>query len=176
MVIAQYHATLPEYKDCIIVRNPISLYDPIYFPKYNNKKIRIGYSPSTLIKKSIWADKGYVETIPILEEIKDIFKNKIEIDVIIDVPLDECLRRKSMCNIFIDEVKTDSYHRSGLESLGMGIATICSVSNKVERVFLKSAKATQNPFINVYHKDLKNKLIELIDSGLNNKDNAIFNA
>jgi hypothetical protein len=105
---------------------------------------------------------------PILEEIKNIFKDKVDIDVIINVPLDECLERKSMCNIFIDEVKTDSYHRSGLESLGMGITTICSMSNKVEKVFLKSAKATKNPFINVYHQDLKAKLIELINSGLNN--------
>lgn len=168
LVISQYHATLPEYKGCIIVRNPINLYEPIYFPKYNNKKIRIGYSPSTLIPKSIWGDKGYHETIPILEEIKSIFKGKVEVDIIIDVPLSECLERKSMCNIFIDEVKTDSYHRSGLESLGMGITTICSMSSEVERVFLKSAKSDKNPFINVYHQDLKAKLIELIDAGLNN--------
>jgi hypothetical protein len=168
MVIAQYHATLPEYKNCLIVRNPIDLYNPVFFPKYNNKKIRIGYSPSTLVPQSIWADKGYHETIPILNEIKEIFKDKIEIDLITNVPLPECLRRKSMCNIFIDEVKTDSYHRSGLEGLGMGIATICSVSADVEKVFLKSAQADKNPFINVYHQNLKNKLIELINSGLDN--------
>lgn len=168
MVIAQYHATLPEYKNCIIVRNPIDLYNPVFFPKYNNKKIRIGYSPSTIAPQSIWADKGYYETIPILNEIKSIFRDKVEIELITNVSLPECLKRKSMCNIFIDEVKTDSYHRSGLEGLGMGIATICSVSDDVEKIFLKSAKADKNPFINVYHQDLKNKLIELINSGLDN--------
>jgi len=104
----------------------------------------------------------------VLDSIKKIFGDLVEIDIIINTSLDECLYRKSLCNIFIDEVKTDSYHRSGLEGLGMGIATICSVSSDVEKIFLKSANADTNPFINVYHQELKNKLIEIINSGLDN--------
>jgi hypothetical protein len=168
LVIAQYHATLPEYWGCTIVRNPIDLYGDIFFPKYQQDVIRIGYSPSTLKPGSEWADKGYVETIPILNEIKRIYKDKVEIDIITGVPLEECLKRKSLCNIFIDEVKTTSYHRSGLEAMAMGSATICSIGIQVEKVLLSSSGAKKNPFINVYHQDLKNKLIELIDSGLNN--------
>jgi hypothetical protein len=168
LVIAQYHATLHEYRDCRLVRNPIDLYDEKFIPKYQDKKIRIGYSPSTLIPESIWADKGYAETIPILEKIKKKFGDLIEIDVITNVPLDECLRRKSMCNIFIDEVKTPSYHRSGLESLGMGIVTICSLSKDVEKIFLKASGAESSPFINVDDNHLEHKLTELINSGLDN--------
>lgn len=166
MVIAQYHATLKEYAGCDIVRNPIDLYDMKFFPKYQSDVIRIGYSPSTLKPGSVWADKGYVETVPILEEIKKMYKDRVEIDIIIKVPLDECLERKSMCNIFIDEVKTPSYHRSGLEALSMGMVTICSIGNKVEEFLLGSSGASVNPFINASDKTLKNKLIELIDSGL----------
>jgi len=168
LVIAQYHATLPEYWGCTIVRNPIDLYDDTFFPQYQQEVIRIGYSPSTLKPGSEWADKGYAETIPILDEIKRIYKDKVEIDVITGVSLENCLRRKSLCNIFIDEVKTTSYHRSGLESMAMGCATICSVGLQVEKVLLKSSGANRNPFINVYHQDLKNELIKLIESGLNN--------
>lgn len=166
LVIAQYHATLPEYRNCKIVRNPVDLYDLQFIPKYQSDVIRIGYSPSTLKPETIWADKGYIETVPILKELKNIYKDKIEIDIIINVPLDECLKRKSLCNIFIDEVKTPSYHRSGLESLAMGIATICSIGDQVEKVLLSSSGANNNPFISVYAQDLKSKLIELIESGL----------
>lgn len=166
MVIAQYHATLREYDKCRIVRNPIDIYDMDFFPKYQDKVIRIGYSPSTIEPTSIWADKGYSETIPILNKLKELYKDKIELDIITDVPLGECLQRKSMCNIFIDEVKTSSYHRSGLESMAMGIATVCSMDKSVEEVLLRSSGAKNNPFINVYYHDLESKLINLIESGL----------
>lgn len=167
LVVGQYHATLLEYSNCTIVRNPIDLYGGVFFPQYQQDVVRIGYSPSTLRPGSEWADKGYVETVPILKEIKEIYKDKVEIDIIIGTPLVDCLKRKSLCNIFIDEVKTTSYHRSGLESMAMGSATICSVGSQVERILLNSSGADRNPFINVYHHDLKNKLIELIESGLN---------
>lgn len=166
LVIAQYHATLKEYNDCRIVRNPVDLYDIDFFPKYQDKIIRIGYSPSTLEPTSKWADKGYSETIPILNRIKELYKDKVELDIITNVSLEVCLARKSMCNIFIDEVKTSSYHRSGLESMAMGIATICSTNKSVEEVLLRSSGAKNNPFINVYYYDLESKLIDLIESGL----------
>jgi hypothetical protein len=168
LVIAQYHATLPEYSDCIIVRNPINIFDEIYIPKYFDGKIRIGYSPSSTKVTSEWADKGYVETNLILKRLKNKYKDLIDIDIITDVPLAECLERKSLCNIFIDEVKTASYHRSGLESLGMGVLSICSVSKKVEDVFLNSCGATENPFVNVYYHELYNKLCSIVESGLDN--------
>jgi hypothetical protein len=168
LVIAQYHATLKEYSDCTIVRNPIDLYNELFIPKYQDKIIRIGYSPSNTTTLSDWGDKGFFETEPILKSIKNKFGDYVEIDIITNAPLKECLYRKSLCNIFIDEVKTTSYHRSGLESLAMGIATICSVGNEVETVLLKSSGAPNNPFINVFHDSLEEKLTELIYSGLEN--------
>lgn len=174
LVIAQYHATLPEYKDCLIVRNPIDLSLPVYLPKYNSEKIRIGFAPSVLVPTSIWADKGYTETLQVLEEIKYIFKDLIEIDIITGVPLAECLYRKSLCNIFIDEVKTPSYHRSGLESLAMGQLTICSVSPEVEEVMLNSCGAKKLPFLNVYYPELKEALSKVIKLGLDHILNEGF--
>ncbi len=168
LVIAQYHATLKEYSDCLIVRNPIDLYDDKFFPRYESKVIRIGYSPSTINPGSIWADKGYIETIPILEEIKKMYRDAVEIDIITNLPLNECLARKSRCNIFIDEIKTPSYHRSGLEALSMGLATICSTDYKVEDHLLKSSGALTNPFINANPNTLKQILIDLIDTGIDN--------
>jgi hypothetical protein len=166
LVIAQYHATLPEYKDCTLVRNPIDIYDTAYFPLYVQDKIRIGYSPSTINPQTKWADKGYKETIPILEEIKNIYHGIVEVDIISGVSLAECLKRKSRVNIFIDEVVTSSYHRSGLESLAMGIVTICSLDKSVENILLKASGANDIPFINTSSIQLKSCLISLIEGGI----------
>jgi hypothetical protein len=166
LVIAQYHATLPEYKDCTVVRNPIDIYNKYYIPKYVSDKVRIGYSPSTLKPGTKWADKGYIRTIPILQGIKDKYGDLVEIDIITGVSLDECLNRKSKVNIFIDEVVTPSYHRSGLESLGMGVATICSLGTAVEEIFLKSSGADHSPFINIDINGLFGALDDLIQGGV----------
>lgn len=166
LVIAQYHATLPEYQNCRIVRNPIDIFSDEFLPRYYDKKIRIGFAPSVIDPTSEWADKGYYETAPILLRLRKKYIDIVDIDVITKVPLQECLRRKSLCNIFIDEVKTASYHRSGLESLAMGQATICSVSDKVEEVMLKASGASSSPFINVYHTELYNTLDKLISDGI----------
>jgi hypothetical protein len=166
LVIAQYHATLPEYKDCTLVRNPIDIYHTAYFPLYVQDKIRIGYSPSTINPQTKWADKGYKVTIPILEEIKDIYRGIVEVDIITGVSLTECLKRKSRVNIFIDEVVTSSYHRSGLESLEMGIVTICYLDKSVENILLKASGANDIPFINTNSIQLKSCLIALIEGGI----------
>lgn len=168
LVIAQYHATLPEYKDCTLVRNPIDIYDEKYFPLYVQDKIRIGYSPSTINPQTKWADKGYKETIPILDEIQAIYRGIVEVDIITGASLSECLERKSKVNIFIDEVVTSSYHRSGLESLAMGIVTICSLGKSVENILLKASGANEVPFVNTTSIQLKSCLIELIEGGIGN--------
>lgn len=165
LVIAQYHATLQEYSNCTVVRNPIDIYDLIFEPKYYDKKIVIGYSPSRTIKVSKWHDKGYVETTQILTQIKD--KYKVDIDIIHGVPLKECIRRKSQCNIIIDEVKTGSYHRSGLEGLALGCSTICNISDSVANI-IKNTAGQNHPFINCNIHTLQNALEDLINSGIDN--------
>jgi hypothetical protein len=166
LVIAQWPALFDEYSNSRIVRNPIDLFDEIYLPRFNDKSIVIGYSPSINTRKSLWHDKGYEQTIEILKRIEGRFGKRVSIDVIHGVPLSECLLRKSRCNIFIDEVITESYHRSGLESLGMGVATICSLGGEIEQMLLRASKAETHPFINVRIDQLEDKLIEMVDAGI----------
>lgn len=150
LVLAQYHATLPRYKNCKIVRN-IIMFDenPLYNLKRTNtlndseamsasakiQKIKIGYSPSTLARLNQHADKGYEETKKILEELP---RDKFEIDIITQVPLEECIQRKSDCDVIIDECVTGSYHRSALEGLALGKMTICYLNDDVMKVFMDS--------------------------------------
>lgn len=165
LVISQYHATLPEFRNFENVRNVIDFIVPEYDIHKCENKIRIGYSPSRTRKLGAWHDKGYDQTVKILNLIKSKFPNLVEIDIILGVPLAECIQRKSKCNIIIDECVTSSYHRSGLEGLALGKVTICSFSPEVEKVFLQSAQAQINPFVNVWIDRLEKKLLELIELG-----------
>lgn len=160
LVLGQYHCLLNEYKDCQIVRNIIDLEDKIYDYKEINK-IRIGYSPSITKAVNVYYDKGYLETMPILERLKD--KYKIEVDIITNVSLEECIERKSRCSIIIDECKTVSYHRSGLEGLALGKLTICSLSSQMCKVIKKISNSNYQPFENVLIDNLEVYLCSIIE-------------
>jgi hypothetical protein len=166
LVIAQYHATLPEYRTCKLVRNIIDFNDPVYNYNRVDNKIRIGYSPSRTTKMGQWHDKGYDATIRILNSIKEKYPTLVDVDVIRKVGLNECIERKSKCNIIIDECVTSSYHRSGLEGLALGKLTICSLDPAIENVIVKATKTPTHPFVNVWIRDLQSKLEELIDGGI----------
>jgi len=177
LVISQYHATLEEYKDCTIVRNPIDFEKDIYEYVRIDDKIRIGYSPSTKTKDSEWADKGYEQTKEILEKLKEQYK--ISYDIIHNTTLLDCILRKSRCNIIIDECITTSFHRSALEGLALGKYTICSYGKEVADVIKKVTNQKLIPFENVWIDGLYEYLERLIkdydmktivDRGMRNRE------
>jgi len=158
LVISQYHATLPEYKHCKIVKNVINFDEEIYNIKSSNTlggKLKIAYSPSTLERVNKYYDKGYKETKEILESLSDI----LDFDIISGVSLEECLKRKAMADVIIDEVKTGSFHRSGLEGLCLSKLTICYLNKEVEKLMLNMFGSI--PFHNVKMEKLKDLLILL---------------
>lgn len=148
LIIAQYHATLPEYKDCTVVRNVINFDRPEYAYK-PVEGLRIAYSPSSKVKVGQWHDKSYNETVKALES--------YDADIITDVPLSECLRRKNNCSVVIDECVTGSYHRSALEGLAMGKVVVCRLSKQVDAIAL-NASGGALPMINRKLSDLPNVL------------------
>ena len=150
LVISQYHATLPEYKHCDIVRNIIDYNTELYKQKEICHKIVVGFSPSVLVKqRGPWFDKGYKETTGILKKLKEEFPQTFDYDVIVNTPLQECILRKAKCNIIIDECMTPSFHRSGLEGLALGKMTICSLGKSVIAILKKSSGSAVVPFENV---------------------------
>ena len=179
LVIAQYPFFFPEYYDCEAVRNIIDFIgkDNIYQKgtnRWNDKgnTIRIAYSPSRIKNTDKWHNKGYKETVPILERIAKKYRGvngttKVEIDIIGNPPIPhrECLQRKTRADIVIDECVTDSYHRSGLEGLAMGKLTICSLGEDMQKL-LKIVSGTDIiPFNNIPIYNLYDYLEDIIHKG-----------
>lgn len=167
LVIAQYHATLPEFKDCKVVRNIINFpNNPLYAKKKVLDKVRVAYSPSNRTKTTIWDDKGTEETLKILNEVKSLYPNKFEFDYINGAKLNDCIERKRNANVVIDECMTTSYHRSSLEGLALGKLTICSLGKEVEDLILKITGAETHPIQNIKIENLKEYLISLCNSDI----------
>ena len=72
------------------------------------------------------------------------------------------MKRKNQCNVVIDEVVTESYHKCTLEGLATGKATICSMSEGMEAVLKRYAPWL--PVLNVWAKDLEAYLVNMIES------------
>jgi len=167
LVIAQFHATLPEYSDCRIVRNILDLEDPVYTVPRDPAKIRIGFSPSTIVPRGTvnnYSNKGYYETVDILRGLQAKCPY-VEVDIIKDVGIAECLQRKSQCNIQIDECVTKSYHRCALEGLAFGALTICSLGDDVAAVLRRATGSDTIPFLNVQLVELPVFLKNLVARG-----------
>lgn len=157
LVLDQYHSTLKEYAHCLPVRNVINYED--YEINYIKDKIKIGYSPSVTRNVNQYYDKGYAQTVSIIK------KMGVEYDIITGVSLEECINRKTECNIIIDECVTNSFHRSGLEGLGLGKLTICSLGDRVIDNIKKYSSIV--PFHNIWINELEEGLKNIINEGIN---------
>ena len=162
LVLNQYHMTLPLYENDIPVYNIVD-YNKKIFDITENKAskevIRIGYTPSVLKRMSKYFDKGYIETRPILFELRN--KYNIEIDIMHGMAYEKCMMRKQECHILIDECKTGSFHQSGLEGLALGKVTICYIKHKL-KVKLQKKFNINMPFISANIDNLYNTLRDLI--------------
>lgn len=175
LVLNQYHCLLKEYENCGIVRNFFSYDKPIHF----NNKIKIGYYPSIIKKENLYYDKGYNETIKILNNIKREFK-EIQIEIMNGIPYDECINRKSSCHITIDECKTGSFHKSTIEGIITGSVVFVYISPELEKkhFFLYNKKLpVVNTPMNLLEQKLKNYIIlgkeKLEEIAINNRNEFI---
>ncbi len=110
--------------------------------------VRIGHAPTNR------AAKGSDTIVAALNELSKEYP--ILIDLIQDVSHNEALKRKYMCDIFIDQIGDLGYGINSLESLAMGIPTCsCLAPGFAEQ-------APDHPFISVDRHNLKEQLIHLI--------------
>lgn len=166
LVIAQYHPRM--YPECAVVPNVIDILDPEFMPaaRPHVKVPRVVYSPSRIRFKG-WDNKGYDETVPVLQKLVD--ERLITAEVIHNRPFRECLARRRSANISIDEIVTGSYHLVSLESLSAGLATIAGLDDKQVAVLcsLTGSTAADLPWVIARPESLEGRLRELAaDAGL----------
>jgi hypothetical protein len=163
LVIGQY----PEryYPLARVVPNLVPLEDPILVsqPQLEQKKKPVlAWSPSG--RESAWAmrwgSKGYPETLPILKRL--VRDGICELDVIENVPRDECLRRKGVADIIVDELVTGSYHLSGLEGLAQGKPVLGWLDDRSQVVIREMTGSSTLPWINVHLENAENLLRDLL--------------
>lgn len=165
LVIPHYHSALKAFHGIKKIRNLVNYVLDEPYTKPDNSLI-ISYSPSRHVF-GCWQDKGVEKHIFMMKRVIQHFRGKINIkfDVIEDVSWDECMYRKKVSDIVLDECITPSYHLSSLEGLACGKPTICWLDDRVERELLESCGSDVNPFIGVYVGWLEDYLVDFIEKG-----------
>lgn len=135
-----------------VVPNLISIDDPIHRPKtwQARRKNRIAFAPSN-VKPGAVNTKG-------VPEIRRVCKDNFDLDLIMSCTFEECMKRKQVACLGIDEIVTPMYHRSGLEFLAQGTPCICSYNEWTESILMKVTGATTMPFINVTRNSLRDRI------------------
>jgi hypothetical protein len=140
-------------------RKHISLYQPIKLiePQRENV-IVIGHSPGArVIRKSSYR-KGTHVIKQVIRQLKKEFSFKY--NVMMDLTNDQCQLAKAKCDIFIDKITDEAtgLGKSGLEAVGAGCITLCSMK------YSKYTDSLVPPVINIETgQDLFDRLHELLN-------------
>lgn len=174
VVVGQYQAALPEFKDWTIVPNPIPFWEAEYQVGSKPDQITICYTPSGKHEqyprehKLYWHSKGYETTMRVLEKLSKRFGIKLEVVRNRQISHAESVAMKRRSHIVIDECVTGSYHRNSLEGLAVGCVVVNGIGllPKVTEILLACAGgAAEIPFVPATLENLETVLTQLIESG-----------
>lgn len=175
VVVGQYQATLPEFKDWTIVPNPLPFWETDYKPETKPDRIAICYTPFGSHEKYppehplYWHSKGFETTIRILEKLARRFPIKLETTGNRQVSHAESLAMKRRSHIVIDECVTGSYHRNSLEGLAAGCVVVNGIGKlpEVGKTFLYCADESKEiPFVSSGLDELEQTLTAIIERGV----------
>ena len=142
----------------------IPLRHPWYQPAAKPEGVvRIVWSP-TNTHLTGWDDKGYTATIQILEALATSGK-AVEIDVIRNVPLEECLRRKASAHVAIDECVTGSFHGCSIEALALGALAVNNCDALCTQNIHRMTGGALHPFAVTPTEGLADALAEMVELG-----------
>lgn len=150
LVIAQFQERY--YQNAFLVPNIVN--SNIEKVQNTERVLQVGFAPSSFrsAHDSRWYTKGYPETRKVLKRIEkklNRVEKLIKLDFIENVSHKDCIERKSKCDLFIDDLVTGSYHLNTLESLSLGIATMCYIDRRLSRVLREFSGSDEFPVINV---------------------------
>lgn len=163
LVIAQY----PEraYPTARLVRNLVHVPPRPHRPPAG-RTVRVGYAPSRFnsAHDSRWDTKGYPETVKTLRRLQRLAARQgvtVELDLIEQASHAECLRRKALCDLFVDDLVTGSYHLNTLESLAMGVPCATWLDDRIRAVVREVTGGQDLPVVDVGLEDAAEVLAAL---------------
>jgi hypothetical protein len=168
VVIAQYpERYLPNAK---IVPNIIPQDAHEYLPLDDKpESLKACYAPSILnscwnddYDYSRWDTKGSVETIAMVNDALRLSKAG-NLEIVTNMPHDECLLLKRQCHIGIDEMATGSFHLSSLEFLSQGTPTMAYLDNRTTETLKLLTGADNLPWVNVMLENSRDVLVDLLN-------------
>ncbi len=154
------------YDDCEALPNIVPIWDAAYRPTWKqsppiHEKLRVAFAPSHR-RLGAFISKGVNQTDPILRRLA---KDTIEYDLIENVSLEECLKRKARAHVVIDEVVTGNFHRSSLESLAQGSVVIAQIGEKARDFFdAWLGPNVQHPWVSATPETLRATILSLVES------------
>jgi nucleotide-binding universal stress UspA family protein len=148
---------------------PLVVFPPDELPRRAPaaQQLRISYAPSLFrpARAERWDTKGYPETVRMLRRVARQAQRRgreVMVDIIEQVPHRECLERKALAHIAIDELVTGSYHTSTLESLAAGSATLSYLDGRTQASFMRLAGQYELPVLNVGLEHAEALLLDLV--------------
>lgn len=158
LVVAQFQAR--QFPECIPVPNAIDIFEPPYV-NIDRQKIpgelpRIVYSPSNKHLKG-WNNKGYLAVTKVLNT----FKYMANTEIITNTPHLECISRRQLGDICIDEFMTGSYHLCTLEGLSHGQVVFCNLDARTQRAIAEICHEPL-PVINTTEAKFSDDLFKLL--------------
>lgn len=168
LVLNQYHCTLDFYKECdYIVPNTFDVNNitpkwekPLFSPSH----IKIVYIPSITNSVNKYFDKGYDKTVKILNQIKNKYKEKVNVVIKSNISYQDSIKEKVRAHIVIDECVTGSFHKTSIEGLSYGCLVFAFISDKlIQKHMEKYGKVI--PVCNVPIEQLQNELGSWIERG-----------
>jgi tetratricopeptide (TPR) repeat protein len=165
-----------DYTQILVTAEYLRLYDanisipiPIIIPLDDDRfavrrkwseddgKVHIAYSPAARTEAipdwRIWTSKGYEATTRAMRRVAEDCPN-VELHLIENTPHHECLRIKQRCDIAIDEVISGAYHTNSLETMAMGVATVCHIDQMTEEVNSRITGVPDHPWIDATRETL----------------------
>ncbi len=172
LVVAQYQATLEEFKGWLPVPNPLPLCSFKDNEIVKNTELTICYTPSgkhdhyPRSHRLYWHGKGYCSTMKILESLVKRYPIRLEVIRNKQVSHAASLEMKARSHILIDECVTGSYHRNSLEGLSQGCVVINAYGLLSELPnIMEQCSLADIPFEYATLDNLEEKLISLIVKG-----------
>lgn len=140
-VVAQYQVR--QFPEATPVPNAIPIDDEYFTPIDRDPSNRvIVYSPSNTTLGN-WNNKGYPETMAAFKRIN----TPCETLIITNTPHNQCLQKKQIGDIAVDEIMTGSYHLNTLEAMSQGQIAICGLDSLCNRAINEYTQSDSNPIV-----------------------------